>query len=572
MQNIDELRDLLGSLDGRGYKAYKVVAGRYDVGNFELRVDHVQGDPFADPSRVRAMVPSATADLPPGLLGTETRRTAVADFLNRELVSTLTDASARSGSGSGKSGVLQVLLPGQQVLRRSALHVGADGAVEARFRAGLPARGRRILGREAARLLCEAIPAAVHRALRHSALDAAALRRHVHTVEDARALRDQLDERRLVAFVADGSVLPRRSGVDDRPLTGEGVVPFESPSSLRVTLRAPNAGSVSGMGVTEGVTLLVGGGFHGKSTLLRAIERGVYDHADGDGRERVVTRRDTVKVRAEDGRPVASTDISNFIGTLPGGVDTTRFQTLNASGSTSQAAGIAEALEVGAGCLLLDEDTSATNFLIRDARVQALIARDDEPITPLIDRVRALHREAGVSSILVVGGSGDYFEVADTVIGLREYRPYEATADARRLVEAIPTRRVAEAQVWQPPRPRVPDPETIDARRGRKPAAVRAFSTERLEFGRERIDTSAVTQLVEEAQLRAIGRAMALAREEGIAGGETPVETVVARVMEMLERDGLDRLDRWPLGDMAEFRVHELAAVLNRLRTLRCRR
>ena len=181
-------------------------------------------------------------------------------------------------------------------------------------------------------------------------------------------------------------LLPRRSGVDDRPLEGGGVVPFRSPESLRVVLQAPNAGSVPGMGVPVGVTLVVGGGFHGKSTLLRALEAGVYNHRPGDGRERVVSDPDTVKVRAEDGRAVAGVDISAFIDGLPLGQDTHHFTTPNASGSTSQAATIVEALESGAHALLVDEDTSATNFMLRDRRMQSLVPKDAEPITPFQPR------------------------------------------------------------------------------------------------------------------------------------------------------------------------------------------
>ena len=568
MTDDGALRSTLEALDGKGYKAYKRIAGRYRFPGFDLLVDHVQGDPFADPSRMRILAPPETTGIPEDLRESETRRTALADFLNRVLVREL--ARHETGEGSGKSGALIVLQPGQAVLKRSAVTVQPDGSVEVRIRVGLPAKGRRILGREAARLVCEAVPAAVDASLPFEALDADRAYRHVLAVEDARALRDQLPGRGLVSFVANGSVLPRRSGVDDRPLTGDGVVPFESPESLRVTLTAPNAGEVTGMGVPEGVTLLVGGGFHGKSTLLRAVERGVYDHAAGDGRERVVTLPDAVKVRAEDGRSVAGTDISNFIGTLPGGVATDRFSTENASGSTSQAAAIAEALEVGTGCLLLDEDTSATNFLIRDARVQALISKGQEPITPLIDRARQIHEELGVSLLLVVGGSGDYFEVADTVVAMRDYRPHDVTEEAAALVERYPTRRTDEGGAWREPSRRAPMPGSIDARRGRRERSLKAFGTETLEFGISRIDTTAVEQLVEEAQLRAIGRAIVLAAERCMDEGAT-VRRVVRCVMDEIGAHGLDRLDRYPLGDMAEFRPHELAAVLNRLRTLRCR-
>jgi predicted ABC-class ATPase len=561
------LRGALQRIDGRGYKAYRDITGSYALDGFTLHVDHAQGDPFAESSRLRATVAPDVAQLPPWALAGEARIVAAADFLNRTLLAALGRRSRDRGSGN--SGQLTILRPGQQVLVRSSVHVSTDGRVEARFRAGLPARGRTVLGGEAARMLLDDVPAALREALLFPALDAAALRRHVETVEDSRWLRQGLAERGLVAFVADGARLPRRSGIDDRPLEGDDVVPFRTPDSLRVTLPTPNAGDLSGMGIPAGVTLIVGGGFHGKSTLLRALERGVYDHVPGDGRERIVADGAAVKVRAEDGRSVAGTDISNFIGRIPGGGDTRFFQTANASGSTSQAASIVEALEVGGRVLLLDEDTSATNFMIRDARMQALIANEHEPITPFIDRARQL-AEAGVSCILVVGGSGDYFDVADRVIAMRDYEAHEVTADARRIAGEQPTRRRGEGGAWQAIRARTPLPASVDPSRGRREVDIRARTEERVMFGSQEVELSAVEQLVEPAQARAIASALAWARSR-VMDGERSVEEVVAELVRTLRTYGLDAFQQHPTGELAEFRPFEAAAFLNRVRGLRCR-
>lgn len=562
------LRRTLEALDGRGYRAYKAIAGTYDLGTFRLLIDHVQGDPFADASRLRARVPHTTAALPRWTRATPARRTATADFLNRTFLNALDGVSRNRGSGS--SGRLTVLRPGQQVLVRTSLGVLEDGSVEARFRAGLPARGRTALGREAAAMLLDDVPAAVDAGLRFDALDAGALRRHVESVEDAQALRAALREHGLVAFVGDGARLPRRSGIDDRPLEGDDVVPFTAPTSLRVTLSAPNAGDVTGMGVPTGVTLIVGGGFHGKSTLLRALERGVYDHAAGDGRERVVTDADAVKVRAEDGRSVAGTDISNFIGRIPGGGNTRCFETTNASGSTSQAAAIVEALEAGARVLLLDEDTSATNFMIRDARMQALIADEHEPITPFIDRARQLAHDEGVSCILVVGGSGDYFDVADRVIAMRDYSPMEVTAEARQVAARQPTERSRAGGAWRAIRERVPLPDSIDPSRGRRDVDIKARTEERVQFGGAEVELSAVEQLVEPAQARAIANAIATVRH-GALDGQRPVRAVLDAVDALSATSGLDAFQRQPAGEFAAFRRYEFTAFLNRIRGFRTR-
>lgn len=562
---LDDLRAHLVRLDGRGYKAYKEIKGAYGAGRFTLHVDHVQGDPFADPSRLRAEIPAISARLPTWALASAVRRTATADYLNRIFARALAARSA--DRGSGKSGMLSVLTPGQQVLARTSVVVDESGAVEARFRAGLPARGRRILGHQAAELLTEDVPAAVAEGLFFDALDEDQLREHVETVEDARALRDQLAPRGLVAFIADGAILPRVSGIDERPLPTDRAKPFRSPPERRVTLTAPNAGPVTGMGIPRGVTLIVGGGYHGKSTLLDAIRRGVYDHIPGDGRERVVTVPGAVAVQAESGRSVAGTDISNFIDRLPGGVDTRRFSTNNASGSTSQAAAIIEALEVGATCLLLDEDTSATNFLIRDARMQRLVARAQEPITPLIDRVRQLD-ELGVSTIMVVGGSGDYFDVADAVIAMLEYEPSDVTDQAKRIATELRTDRRMESVAWRPLAARVPLPSSLDPSRGRRAVSIKTWTEDRLQYGAQEVDLRGVDQIVERAQVRAMAEVIAAARGGAIDGRHT-VPEALGMIMDQVAREGLAATARDDTGQLAEFRIFELAAFLNRLRSLR---
>jgi predicted ABC-class ATPase len=338
------LYDQLYRLDGQGYGAYKSLRGEYDCGDFVLHIDHVQGDPFAAPSRVRVVVPQSIAGFPEGLWELPCRAIALADYLTRGFYRAAQGQERRSGSG--KSGQIAIVRPSQAVLNRSAARVTADG-VEVRFTVGLPAFGRRIAGRQAAELLCHAVPELVAKTLCYGVLDAAKIQRHVDTVEDAEVLRSQLPGHNLVAFVADGAILPRRSGVDERPLVDQ-AIPFKSPAALRVTLTCPHAGAVTGMGIPQGITLIVGGGYHGKSTLLRAIEMGVYNHIPDDGRHQVVSDPAAVKVRAEDGRSIAGVDISPFIGSLPQGKSTQTFSTPNASGSTSQAATIIEAIEAGA--------------------------------------------------------------------------------------------------------------------------------------------------------------------------------------------------------------------------------
>ncbi|MBD2110789.1 MULTISPECIES: ABC-ATPase domain-containing protein [Cyanophyceae] len=564
MATQDDLYDQLHRLDGQSYGAYKGLKGKYDFGKFVLHIDHVQGDPFAAPSRVRVVVPQVVAGFPRQLWELPCRAIALTDYLTREFYRA-TQVRQRP-SGSGKSGLIGIVRPSQAVLNRSAARVTKE-TVELRFTVGLPAFGRRIAGRQAAELLCESVPALVEETLLYNALDGAKLQHHVNTAEDAEELRSQLAAHNLVAFIADGAILPRCSGVDDHPLEDQ-AVPFKSPESLRVTLRCRHAGEITGMGIPKGITLIVGGGYHGKSTLLRAVEAGIYNHVPNDGRHQVVTNPTAAKVRAEDGRSIAGVDISPFIDSLPQGKSTQNFSTPNASGSTSQAANTIEAIEAGATVLLVDEDTSATNFMIRDRRMQALIAKDREPITPFIDKVRQLFTDYGISTVLVMGGSGDYFDVADTVIAMDEFCPQDVTKRAKAIAAEFKTERDREGgECFGTLVPRIIRPDSIDPSKGRHSVKLRARDVDQLQIGTEAIDLSAVEQLVEPGQVRAIAAAIVYAQRYHMTSTTLLFEAITA-VMADIDQYGLDCLTEWPMGDLVWFRGLELAAAINRLRTL----
>jgi len=558
MATLGQLEADLRRLDGKGYKAYKDILGAYAADAFELIVDHVQGDPYAAPSRFRVRW---VHDLPAWTLANPSRTIALRDFLARRFDAALRGQSS-GARGHGKGSAIAIDRPGQEVLERTAV-VLDGGTVEVRFTVSLPAFGRRIAGRQAAAIVADEIPAIVAEALFADALPMTDLARHVQTREDADNLRQQLAAAEAIAFVADGAVLPRRSGIDPRPLAN--AVAFRAPQSLRCAFDLPNR-RVEGMLIPRGINLIVGGGYHGKSTLLNAVQAGVYDHVPGDGREFVVSDPSAMKIRAEDGRRIENVDISPFINRLPFGKDTTRFRSDNASGSTSQAANTLEALEAGARTLLIDEDTSATNFMIRDDRMQQLVPKEQEPITPFIDKAPQLSRDHGVSTLLVIGGSGTYFDIADHVICMHEYQPRDVTAEAQRLAQSAPDQRRCEGgeRFGHLPQ-RVPESASIDPSRGRK-TKIRAHATRALEFGVDEIDLSALEQLVDASQTRAIGAAVLLARE--FMDGR-PLAAVLDAVEDTLERRGWDALDRRKVGDHARFRRLELAAAINRLRSLR---
>ncbi|MGK5629470.1 P-loop domain-containing protein [Streptomyces sp. URMC 123] len=588
------LAEELARMEGASYGRYKALVGPWSLPGLTLEVVRAQADPFAPPARIAVHLSAREAGFPADLWRTAVRRRALASYL------------ARRAAAALRSDALRIDAGGQEILDRGSCQIGAPapeergdggadrrdgqdrgdgqhrqgrhaalvprepGAVTLRMGVALPGRGRRIDGREATRLLCELVPAVVEEALRFPALDADELRAFVNTAEDSAALRAALPGMGLVAFVADGAVLPRRSGVDDRPATGPGVVPFSSPEELRVAVDLPHAGRVTGMGLPEGVSLIVGGGFHGKSTLLRALESGIWDHVPGDGRERVVARADTVKIRAEDGRRVERVDVQAFVSHLPSGADTADFSTGNASGSTSQAASLCEAVEAGARVLLIDEDTAATNLMIRDARMQALVAKGREPLTPFVDLVRSLHRDHGVSTVLVMGGSGDYLDVADRVLMLDAYRPSDVTERARALA-AVPTGRSAEADAFPGIAHRRPDAASVDASvRGR--TRVRSRGSDILAFGEHDVDLRAVEQIADAGQVVGIGLALELMVRRGYLGSGRDGRTV-AEALDLLDadlaEDGSGHLLTVHDDDFAVPRRFEVAAALNRLRSLR---
>ncbi len=565
MKSQNELVQALTKMDGKPYPAYKAIKGPYQYQDYELLIDHVQGDPFAIPSKVRVKIPVSTAGFPEDTYHNECRNVALCDFLARRFYYSIRKYNTQR-QGSGKSGTIEIDRPGQEVLKTSSMVI-IDDCIEARFLVGLPAFGRRIAGKIAAQMFSEVIPQIVNNSLYFQKLPEEKLYHHVEVVEDAEFIRGRLSELDLIAFVANNAVLPRASGVDPRPLCTEMLVPFQSCQSKMVSMALPNHGEITGMGIHKGVTLIVGGGYHGKSTLLNALEYGIYNHIPDDGREFVVTSADAVKIRAEDGRSIQNLDIDPFISNLPFDQETTTFSTLNASGSTSQAANILEALEVGAQTLLLDEDTLATNFMIRDLRMKALIAKDKEPITPFVEHVRNLFEDKGISTVIVMGGSGDYFSLADAVIGMIEYTPHDLTSQAHQIANDNPVSKHFDAtspSLMQ----RVPVPKILSAAKGKRTVDIKIEDLLYMRFGEHKVQVSAVEQLVHPGQLRAIGYAIHYA--DRYMDGNKSIKEICRLISADIRQNGLDCLsNREARGDFAEFRIYELAATLNRFRALR---
>jgi len=567
---MEKLKNILSTIDHKGYKAYKQLEGRYDFEDFTLHIDHVQGDPFASPSRLRARVMQTKAVFSPELFSNSSRKTALEDYISRAFNKSLKQ-ECRGSCGTGKSGLINIDSGGQEILKRTSCMVNSD-FVEVRFYAGLPARGRTILGNHCLEMLTGEVPKIVAASMFYRSLDEKEMKKHIQICEDQDYLRGILEENNLVSFIKNGSILPRKSGISDSPLPESEAIAFKSPAQLETTLKAPNAGNIIGMGIPRGVTLIIGGGFHGKTTLLKAIERGIYNHIPSDGREYCITVDSAVKIRAEEGRNIQKVNISPFISNLPFDKDTIKFSTANASGSTSQAANIIEALECGAGLLLLDEDTSATNFLIRDEIMQKMVPKDKEPITPFIDRVKDIYQKLVTSSILVMGGSGDYFEVADTIIMMDCYLPCIVTEKAAELIkERKDIRHIEISDSFSFITSRIPLPSSINPFRGNR-KRVKSRGLDNITFGFYSIDLSAVEQIVDPSQVNAVSDIILYALRKKYINGKNILTDIMDMILEDIKKYGLDIISdfkgRHP-GSYALPRKFEIAAAINRLRTLK---
>lgn len=555
MNTAQDLKEILRRIEGRPYPAYKDTRGTYAFGPFLLSIDHVQGDPFAAPSDVSVLVKDP--GFPAEILRTRQTRIAAEGRILRFFGQAL-HRQSRPGKGSGKSGKLSVTRPGQEILERTSCHLYEDGSVRVRFNIGFPANGRRILARELERILFVTLPTVVNESLiykNYTPKMKEELQETWQLAMDQTAIRDQLKVLDLAAFVADGSILPRESGVSQKPM--QEAVAFAAPESLAVEVETPFRGRIRGLGIRKGVTLIAGGGYHGKSTLLEALERGVYDHIAGDGRELVITDETAVKSRAEDGRSVQDVNISGFITNLPNGKDTVAFSTEDASGSTSQAAGLAEAIEAGTKTLLMDEDTSAANFMIRDNLMQEVVHGDQEPIIPFMDRVRELYEKDGISTILVAGSSGAFFSKADTVIQMDQYVPLDITEKAKNAAKAYVFREKENLQPFDCRSVRIPHRVKESER-----SKVRSRGMDTISVDRQDIDMRYVEQLVDPEQLAAIGQLLKLANREIVDDSRTLTE-----VVDVLEdRMNAGALDETVRGHGARPRKQEILAAINRQR------
>ena len=562
MKTAAQLRNLLTEIDRRSYPAYKETRGIYRFDGYVLHIEHVQGDPFAAPSKLSISVDAGAASFPEEYYREKHRRIALADLLLRSFGRALNEGG-RIHAGSGKSGLIACSRPGQEILERSALVIRErDGQVLVRFEVGFPAAGRSIRSGELIRILFDYLPDIVKKTLVCKAYRPAYIKERLELADNQKCIRDSLDKMDLAAFVADGSVLPRESGVSARPMRD--AVVFKSPESQMVTIPLPGGKRITGMGIRKGVTLIIGGGYHGKSTLLKALESGVYNHIKGDGREYVITDSTAFKIRAEDGRSVRGTDISMFISNLPNKKDTKAFFTEDASGSTSEAANVIEALTQGSRLLLIDEDTCATNFMVRDALMQMVVSRDREPITPFLEKMRSIYEDLGVSMVLVAGSQGDFFHTADTIIRMDSYVPIDMTAEVRKIASGYIREKPAMSRMEAVRDVRIP---LKNSRVCGDRVKMKVLGKDAFTVNHETVDIRYLEQIADSEQTAAIAKFIIYLHNE-VFDGRKSLNECMGILEKQLEERGFEFLNggRDVPGNLAMPRIGEIRAAVNRCR------
>ncbi|MFP4017887.1 MAG: P-loop domain-containing protein [Bacteroidales bacterium] len=442
MKTAQELTHILNRINKKGYKAYKDIEGEYyfEQERYTLIIDHVQGDPFASPSKLRITLSQDIAKFSSENYNNKSREEATRDFITRSFAASIKRHS-KGSRGSGKSGKISIDKPGQEILERTSAFINNE-QIEVRFTLGLPAYGRKIAGEEAKKIFFDEIPAIVNDSIIYENINKNALEIHYKTNEDADFLRASLKEKGLIAFVANDSVLPRRSGIDSRPMEKEEAIPFRSPDTMAVEFNLPNKGQIRGMGIPKGINLIVGGGFHGKSTLLQALEMGIYNHIPGDGREYVITNPMAVKIRSED----------------------------------------------------------------------------------LTQKVK---------------------EIVETHAGIREAEGGQEFGTIKK---------------------RFPVKESIDPSKGKKRKKIKTGGQNAIQFGQYVIDIGSVEQIVDTSQVNAIGEAIVYSKK--YMKPDTSLREIIDRVAEDIEEKGLSTIGQPTNGNYAFFRKTELAAALNRLRSL----
>ncbi len=566
MRDKREFYNMLMDIEGKDSSEYARLVGDFDFSRFVLKISQVPAESSTSPALFIVRVPQIIAGFPPHYFDTPVRRTALEDFLTRKVADQIDTLAQYNEEGISRRH-LSVAMPGQKILPRTSMLV-TEEYVEARIYVMLPQRDGRVDGERVRDIFFEELASVVNASLVYCNLDERELTAFVNSMEDADQIRQTLSMRGLLGFVADGSMLARMGNTDFPDY--EAVTPLRVDSDIQVEMEVPNGGTIKGLGIPAGLTLILGDSYSGRIDLMKALAAGIYNHIPGDGRELAVTVPDAVSVAAEPGRSVQKVDVSLFIKEMEAGSQPAEFSTAEAEPSASQAAGVMEALEIGARAFLFDESTSAAAFLTRDTRLSSLMPEAERRIAPLAQRARHMVDDLGVS-IVVAGAASvaEFIPVADTILRIDEYAVYDVTQAAKALDPA-------QFQIEEDPNP--PDfaqernrwvvPSSIDSSKGTDDQHIVAESIELLRFGRGLINLQNITQMADKHQTATIGLILYYARLRYMDESRP-----LREVMDLIDRDlgteGLEVLSRDLRGDLARPRRYEIAAALNRLSSLR---
>lgn len=556
-----DLIQKLKHLDSNIYRKYKSLHGSYASQSWILFIDKASVDPKSKASNLRIRVPLMYSNFPAKYLTNKIKTIPLCDYIHRKFY-TLSKKLSKP-SGTGKSNIFYVEPVGSQILERSTILFGKN-YIEARFRYGLPAKGNRIDAEAFINTLENAFPKIVKEILSWESFDAQEVGNFISCYEDQETLRKFLSEKKLNAFIPNGAILPRESAFIDKPL--KNAIPFKSPKNLEITFKLQNNKTITGMGIPNGITIITGGGFHGKTTLLNAIKMGIYNHIPGDGREYVVAIKNSFKINSEDGRIAQGLNISPYIVNLPLNKNSEFFSTNQCSGSTSQAANVIEAIRMGIKCLLFDEDSSATNFLINDAIMNKIIGAD-KTIIPYLETSKDLFEKHKVSTIMVVGSLCNSFDIADLVIKMSNYEPLDITKFSKELISNNPvfkleTRPFNSKALIQP---RFIDSSNFRIHKRINPFKPKINGSKQLSFEKIELNFPDNEQLIEMGQTRIILE-LILKLEELIFNKKFNFEDA----LHMLFKNQTSISDLIAFKDgYTELRAIDLAYALNRFRLLK---
>ena len=573
MKDKKEFYNLMAELDGQPFSEYKQLVGDFDFSRYVLKCTKINltGDEEEHPV-FSVRIPQTIAEVPQYLFDTPVRRTAMEDLLLRRLSSNIESIANYDHNGVARRHI-HAASPNQKILPRNAVQLTKE-YIELYVQITLPVRhmvieGESVIsidGEMVQRIFFDDLPEIISNSILYCNIDTDEADRFVNSMEDSDRLRQHLGASGQISFLAEGALPSRVAGSDSPDYERHSAVEIDE--DLIEEVEVPHGGTVRGLGIPNGLTLILGESNSGRVDLTDAIAQGIYNHIPGDGRESIVTVADAVSIRSEVGRPVQQVDISAFATALPDGGNPESYSTPSAGSFTSQAASTVEVLEAGARVLVFDEHSSSSTFLSADTRVSPLLG--DSSRNTLAARARQMVDELGIS--MVVAGSSlvaEFIPIADKILKVEDFRITDITEEAKAL-EIVPSA-VANDNVnigSMLSRSRWIMPSSIDPGIGREDLVIYADDPDFLQFGRSTIDLEAIKQIAAADQARAIGYVLYHAKLRYMDEGY-PMREILDLVDRDLSNEGLNTLARDLRGDLARPRRYEVAAALNRLPAFR---